>query len=320
MQERYYRYSQYLKGKYGVKTYKLTVNLPLTCPNRDGTLGEGGCIYCGEDGSGQPGAPGEEPVKEQLLQSKDYIADRYGAEKFIAYYQSFTNTYLPLDDLLANLAPALEVDDVVEVALATRPDCINEKYLEEILLLLATGDPPPNLTLELGLQTANYHTLCKINRGHTLAEFIDAVLLGKSFDVEICTHLILNLPGDEKGDAIETAKIVSALGVDTVKLHALYIHKKAPLAEKYRKGQLEMISESEYIDRVIAFLEHLDPQIAVQRLLGRAPHEETLFVNWGRVWSQVQQAIIDEMGRRNTRQGAKFDYLGGKALRVFEED
>lgn len=320
MNDRYYRYSDYLKKKYGVKTYKLTVNLPLTCPNRDGTLSQGGCTYCGEDGSGQPGSPESTPVKAQLLDSKNYIAERYGAEKFIAYFQSFTNTYMPLERLKSHIRPALEVEDVVEVALATRPDCINDHYLGEIRALLDEENPEVNLTLEMGLQTANYHTLRRHNRGHTLAEFIDAVLACNSFGVETCAHLILNLPGDDKEDAVETAKIISALGIDTVKLHALYIHKKASLAEQYQRGELDLISEERYIDRVVAFLEHLDPGIAVQRLLGRAPREETLFVNWGRVWSQIHQAILDEMEERNTRQGSKFDYLGGKALRVFEED
>ena len=310
----YYTYSDFLKNKYGAKTYKLTVNLPLTCPNRDGTLGTGGCAFCGEKASGFVTEDNTKTVYEQLTGIKDFIASRYGAKKFIAYFQSFSNTYLPLDKLIAYINEVHRVKDIVEIALATRPDCINKKYIEGILATVKEK----KLTLEMGLQTVNYRTLTKINRGHTLAEFIDAVLLAKKYNVEISTHLILNLPGDNMNDVIENAKVLSALNIDTVKLHALYIRENSKFGEKYSKGELNIISLSEYVDRVIKFIEYLDPDIAIQRLLGKAPDEKSLFVNWDKDYRKIIQQIKDEMSNRKTHQGKRFNYLHGKALKKFE--
>jgi radical SAM protein (TIGR01212 family) len=315
--DRYYRYSDYLQDKYGVKTYKLPVNLPLTCPNRDGTLSRGGCSYCGEEGASFDTA-GEKTVQERLLELKEPIARKYGAEKFIAYFQNYTNTYLPLGQLKDNVAQALQIEDVVEVALATRPDCINEEYISELQGLITAQTPEVKLTVELGLQTVNYRTLQRINRGHTLAEFIDAVQTVKKYGGEVGTHLILNLPGDDRVDVVESARVVSALGVDTVKLHALYIREGTELADKYREGKLDIISLDEYIERVVAFLEHLDPEIGVQRLLGKAPQEGTLFVNWGYNYSEINNFILEKMEAEDSWQGQKFDYLDGKALRKFD--
>jgi len=314
---RYYKYSSYLKDKYGAKTYKLPVNLILTCPNRDGVLGTGGCSYCGEEGASFEDASNT-PVKEQLLELKDPIANKYNAEQFIAYFQNFTNTYLPLDKLLINIEQALEVDDIVEVALATRPDCISREYAGAISNLVAEEAPDTNINLELGLQSINPHTLENINRRHSLAEFIDAVNIADDYDFDVGAHLILNLPGDKRRDVIESAKLMSALGVDNVKLHALYIREDTELGEQYQTGELEMISLDDYIDRVISFLEYLDPDIGVQRLLGKAPQEGTLFVNWGYNYSEVNNLILKEMENRDSYQGKKFDYLDGKALHEFE--
>lgn len=313
---RYYTYNQHLQDKYGAKTYKLPVNLLLTCPNRDGVLSTGGCAYCGSKGASFEEAS-VTSVKEQLLEIKEPIANKYKAEKFIAYFQNFTNTYLPLEELKDNVAQALEVEGIVELAFATRPDCINKEYLEAMLAVIEQQAPETNLTLELGLQTANYHILKSINRGHTLAEFIDAVLTAREYGVGVGVHLILNLPGDSREDAIENAKLLSALQVDNVKLHALYIREDTRFGELYQQGKLDLISLEEYIERVILFLEHLDPQIAVQRLLGKAPREGSLFVNWGYDYWTVHNRILDELEKRNIEQGQKFDYLQGKALTKF---
>ena len=312
--DKYYRYSNYLKEKYGVKTYKLPINLPMTCPNRDGNLGENGCAFCGEDGAAFEKSNHSDSVTEQLLEVKEYIGDKYNAEKFIAYFQNFTNTYLPLNQLINYVKEALKVDDIVEIALSTRPDCINKTYLNKLDQTVGNT----NLSLELGLQTVNYHTLKDINRKHTLAEFIDAVLSTKTNNIDVGVHLILNLPGDECLDIKECAKILSALKVDTVKLHALYIRENTEFGKRYQNNDLELISLNEYVKRVITFLVYLSPDIAVQRLLGRAPRDKTLFVNWGYGWGEIHQKIINQMDKRNTYQGKKFDYLQGKALRKFE--
>lgn len=315
----YYKYSTYLKEKYGQKTYKLPVNLPLTCPNRDGYIGTGGCSFCGEEGAGFETLPSEFSVREQLRKNREYIGPKYGVELFIAYFQNYSNTYLPLEKLKGYIAEALEFEDIIEICLSTRPDCISHHYLKELTDFIARTRPEINLSLELGLQTVNYHTLDKLNRGHGLAEFIDAVLIAREYQVETGVHLILNLPGDDLLDVKENARILSVLGVDNVKLHALYIREDTELGRLYQEGSVNLIPLNEYIERVITFLEYLSPEIAVQRLLGRAPEEKTLFANWDHSWWKIQEMILREMEKRGSYQGKKYDYAGGKALKRFME-
>jgi len=311
---RYRVYSEFLKQKYGTKVYKLPINLPLTCPNRDGNCGANGCAFCGEKGAGFETLPSALSVREQLVANRDYIAPKYKADKFIAYFQNFSNTYLPLSRFQEYMLAAC-VDDVVGLAIATRPDCINDRYLEVLAEIAAAKKV--DITIELGLQTVNYHTLMKINRGHTLAEFIDAVRRIQRYGFETCAHLILNLPWDEQPDVIENAKLVSALGVDQVKLHALYIVKNTLMADWYLSGKIKLISKEEYIERVVTFLEYLHPDIVIQRLIGRAPAEDTLFANWQTAWWKIRDAIDKTLAERNSYQGRLCDYLNGRAVKRF---
>lgn len=295
-------YSKYLIERFGERVYKLPINLPLTCPNRDGTLGRGGCIFCGEEGGSFEGLSETRSIREQLWENKDYIGKRYKAKKFIPYFQSFTNTYLPLEEFKKNIKEAL-IEDIVGISVSTRPDCIGNKYLDYLAYIGEREDL--EITVELGLQTVNYHTLKKINRGHTLAEFIDAVKRCKKFNIRTCAHLILNLPWDNMDDVIESAKILSALEVEEVKLHALYIVENTVMGDMYKKGEIKLISKEEYQERVIKFLEHLDENIVVQRLIGRAPEEGSLFVNWNESWWKIRDEIVELMLERKTRQGIK---------------
>lgn len=317
--EVYHKYSDFLKEKHGAKTYKLSINLPLTCPNRDGLLDNRGCHYCGEEAAGFESEPSES-IRDQMLDLKDHISDRYNAEKFIAYFQNFTTTYQPLSQLQDYVKKALTVEEVVEVVLSTRPDCVSDEYLQGVKQVVNSSNDKIDLSLELGLQSVNYHTLKKANRRHTLAHFIDAVKTAKNWGFEVGAHLILNLPGDNIVDVKENARILSALEIDTVKLHALYLREGTEFARLFQEGELEIISQEKYIDRVITFLEFLDPQIAVQRLLGRAPDEGSVFVNWGQDNYQIHQQIIRQMKKRNTCQGRKFNYLQGSCLQKFAEE
>lgn len=313
-------YAEYLHEKYGSKVYKLPINLPGTCPNRDGTVGVGGCIFCDEEGAGFECLPNTISVKEQLEENKAFFSKRFKAQKFIAYFQSFTNTYFPLEYFKSYIQEAVQVEDLVEIAISTRPDCINEEYLA---FLQETQDAIRNeggsldISIELGLQTVNYHTLRSINRGHTLAEFIDAVTRIKKYGFSICVHLILNLPGDDNLDTVENAKILSALKVDYVKLHSLYIVKDTVLGKMYEKNDLKLISLQEYVDRVILFLEHLSPDMVIQRLVGKGPQGSVLFSNWNTSWWKIKNMIEAKMAREGAFQGKRFDYLNGKALKPF---
>ena len=313
---RYKAYSEYLKEKYGEKVYKLPVNLPITCPNKDGSAGYGGCIYCGEVGAAFENLPCSMPVEEQIRENMDFIGKKYKANKFIAYFQNFTNTYMPYEEFCDYITSAKK-DKIVEIAISTRPDCINDRYME--FLKKFSQENGINISIELGLQSVNYKTLKKINRGHTLAEFIDAVQIVHKYGFEVCAHLILNLPWDDMDDVVECAKILSSLKDDQVKLHSLYIVKNTPMADMYINGEFDMGTYEDYIDRVVTFLEHLSPDVAIQRLIGRAREEHTVFANYGTSWWKIKDAIDARLEALDTRQGSKCDYLGGKCLKKFEK-
>lgn len=312
--KRYRAISAFLKEKYGEKVYKLPVALPLTCPNRDGSAGVGGCVFCGEIGAGYENLPASMTVQEQLVKNIAHIAPKYKAYKYIPYYQNFSNTYLEPERFKKYMEAGC-IDSTVGLAIATRPDCINDTYLEILKGIKETYGV--DIYLEYGLQSVNYHTLEKINRGHGMAEFIDAVLRTKRYGFSVCAHMIVNLPWDTMTDTIEGARILTALGVDQVKLHALYIVKNTLMAKWYEEKQFELISADEYIERVIAFLRHLDKDIVLQRLVGRAPEENTLFTNWSMGWWRIQEEIERRMDERDVRQGDLCNYLNGSAVRKF---
>lgn len=311
----YNTFSEYLINRYGEKTYKLPVALPVSCPNRDGSCGIDGCTFCGEIGTGYENLPADMTVTEQIVANKAHIVPKYKATKFIPYLQNFSNTYMPLDRFTAYFEEAAKAEGVVAVYIATRPDCIRDDYLQSMQDIAKKYRI--DICVELGLQTVNYHTLDKINRGHSLAEFIDAILRVKKYGLQTCAHLILNLPWDTDRDAIEAAHIMSALQLDQVKLHALYIVKGTVMAEQYEKGELELIGRDEYQKRVILFLRHLSPNIVLQRVIGRAPAENTLFSNWSTGWFKIRDGIIRQMEEQGFKQGDCCDYLNGAALKKF---
>ena len=292
----------------------MPVALPLTCPNRDGSAGVGGCVFCGEIGAGYENLPASMTVQEQLVKNIAHIAPKYKAYKYIPYYQNFSNTYLEPERFKEYMEAGC-IDSTVGLAIATRPDCINDTYLEILKGIKETYGV--DIYLEYGLQSVNYHTLEKINRGHGMAEFIDAVLRTKRYGFSVCAHMIVNLPWDTMTDTIEGARILTALGVDQVKLHALYIVKNTLMAKWYEEKQFELISADEYIERVIAFLRLLDKNIVLQRLVGRAPEENTLFTNWSMGWWRIQEEIERRMDERDVRQGDLCNYLNGSAVRKF---
>lgn len=314
--KRYRVISKFYKEKYGEKVYKLPVALPLTCPNRDGSAGVGGCVFCGEIGAGYENRPAWMTVGQQLEENIAHIGPKYKANKFIPYYQNFSNTYLPLEDFKAYMEAGC-LDSVVGLAIATRPDCISDAYLD-VLKEIETSYGK-DIYIELGLQTVNYKTLEKINRGHTMAELIDAVLRIKRYGFNVTVHMILNLPWDTMEDTIEGAKTLSALGVDQVKLHALYLVKNTLMAKWYQEGQFQLISAEEYVDRVIAFLRYLHPDIVLQRLVGRAPEDNTIFTNWSMGWWRVQDLIDQKMIDNDWHQGDLCNYLNGRAVRKFTD-
>lgn len=297
---RIYFYSDYLKEKYGEKVYKLPVNVAGTCPNRDGRISQGGCIYCADVGAGYDALSHTFSVRSQLEQNKRYIGENYKTKKFIAYFQNYTGTYLKKETFRENLRQA-GMENIVEISVSTRPDCLAEPYLE---IMREIGEELKiQMSVELGLQTANWHTLAKINRGHGLAEFVRAVLRCKQYGFAVCAHVILNLPWDAREDVCETARILSALEVEGVKLHSLNILKNTVLAQMYANGEIKAPNREEYVERVILFLQNLSPKVAVHRLIGRAPKEISVVENFNASWRSVYNEIVSEMEKRDCYQG-----------------
>ena len=300
----YRRYSDFLREKFGEKVYKLPVKLDLTCPNRDGTCGVGGCIFCGEEGGSFENNFGS--VRDQLLKSKELIKNKYKANKYIAYFQNFTNTYMPFEDFKKVIEESL-IEGVVGISISTRPDYLPKRHLDYLEEL----NKNYFVTVEIGLQTPNYHSLKKLNRGHGLSEFIDAALKLKKRNLNVCTHIIIGLPWDDDLDILECAKILNVLGIDEVKIHALYILKDTALGKMYERGEIETISLDDYKKKVILFLRNLKDDIIVERIIGRAPYENSLFCNWNTSWWKIRDDIINVMHENGYTQG---DLVKGEIL------
>ncbi len=307
----YNKYSEYLKKHYKAKVYKLPVNLPITCPNR---LGGKGCTFCSDLGTGFEAMSSTVSVKEQLLKTREFIQKKYKAEKFIAYFQNYTNTFMPIEQFAIYMNEAASVDGIVEISVSTRPDCVNNKYLE--VLHSISESYGVAITIELGLQSSNYHTLDKINRGHGLAEYIDACMRIKSYGFFLCTHVILNLPYDTQIDVIETSKIVSIMKNDLVKIHSLYIAKDTCMANEYLHGDFQICSKEEYFERLRLFIEHLEPSIVIERLFSRIPEKDALFSNWQTSWWKLHDEFMEHMSTHGSFQGKKYFYTNGSALKL----
>lgn len=296
----YRPYAAYLKETYKEKVYKLPVNLNATCPNRDGTKGTGGCIFCGAAGSGSELLSADLSVSAQLSKNSAYIARRYKAKKFIAYFQSFSNTYLPEPRFEAAMEEAARFENVVELAISTRPDCVRPETLE---FLTALGrERGVKITIELGLQSANEKTLKILNRGHTLDDYFECAARIKEAGLLLCTHFITDLPWDSPDDVVASARAANRAGSDSVKCHALYVEKGTRLEKLYRAG-LALCSKEAYTERTIAFLEHLNPQTVIGRLIGRVPEADSVTANWNESWWKVRDEMLEKMRKEGRYQG-----------------
>lgn len=306
MSSPYYSISEYYKDTYGEKVYKLPIKLSLTCPNRDGAACYGGCIFCSESGGSFENLPSYLTVEEQLEENKSYIGSRYKAKKFIAYFQNFTNTYMSLDEF-KEIIKACNKDYIVAVSISTRSDSVTEDKL--IFLNEWSKETGKDIIFELGLQTANYKTLEILNRGEDFADFIYACNLINKYNFRICTHVILSLPWDDIKDVRQTAKIINALGVKEVKVHSLFVIKDTKLYQMYKNNEFTMPSKQEYEENVIEFLRLIKKDVAVQRLVGRAPQEETAFCNWDTSWWAIRDEIVEIMNNNGFVQGDKSERI-----------
>lgn len=299
---RYNDFNGYLRKRFGCRVQKITIDAGFSCPNRDGTLSFGGCIFCDGMGSGTGAARRSESIKGQIQQAKVRLAGRYKAEKFIAYFQAFTNTYAPCDILRKRYNEALVDSGIVGLTIGTRPDCVDEARLNLIQEYTATH----MVWIEYGLQSIHNRTLEKINRGHTFEDFVQAVRMTQGRNVLICAHVILGLPGESREDILDTATALADLGIDGIKIHSLYILKGTPLARLFQEGNCAVLDQETYVDWVAAFIERLSPNIIVQRLTGDPDPSVLLSPGWSLNKQQTLSLINNTLEARETWQGKLF--------------
>ena len=282
---------------------KIPIDAGFGCPNRNGTISDKGCIYCDSRGSGT-GALIERgiPVKEQVRMGRDYLSKRYKAKKFIVYFQAFTNTYAPVYRLREIYEQPLCFDDIVGISIGTRPDCVDEEKLK----LIASYRDRYMVWVEYGLQSAHDETLKRINRGHNVRCFEEAVHMTERFGIRVCAHVILGLPGENRDMMLETARYISSLPVHGVKIHMLYVVEGAPLSEMYKKGEFRSLSMEEYVEMVVDFLELLRPDIVIQRLTGDPLKRELIAPLWATEKRKVLNTIQKRLEQRDTWQGRSY--------------
>lgn len=299
MAKRYNDFNTYLRDIFGCRVQKITIDAGFSCPNRDGKITTGGCIYCNDRGSGSGARARGLSITEQIVQGKEALAKRYKAKKFIAYFQAFSNTYAPIDRLKSLYEEALAVDDVVGLSIGTRPDCVDEP----ILALLQQYGINTLVWIEYGLQSAHDATLALINRGHDFKCFAQAVDATRNRGIKICAHVILGLPHENKEHMLATADAIAGLGIDGIKLHLLYIIKGTRLADLYGQGAYKCLEQQEYVDLVCDFLERIPPDMVVQRLTGDPHPQELVAPLWSLKKTETIALIQATMDARDSWQG-----------------
>jgi len=301
---RYYSFNQFLKEKFGERVQKVTLDAGFGCPNRDGTKGWGGCIYCDKFGSGSGAKEKHPDIRAQALAGMDYLTKRYKAHKFITYFQSFSNTYAPVESLRCLYEEVIQLPNVVGIAVGTRPDCLTKEALE----LLAGYVPQKMVWLELGLQSAHDETLRLINRGHTYQEFLEGYQLARKYPLFICLHVIIGLPEENREHVLDTAREVARIKPDGIKIHSLYINHDTALEKMYREKKIAPLRQKEFVDLTCDFLELLPPNVVIQRLTGDPNPKELVAPEWTLRKNQTLQLIQKELVKRNSRQGKNLSF------------
>jgi uncharacterized protein len=297
--KRYRDYNSYLRSLFGCRVQKITVDAGFTCPNRDGTHGRGGCLYCNARGSGTGAAARGETVTAQLEAGKAFMRDRYKAHRFLAYFQAFSNTYAPAPQLLAVYEEALAVPDVVGLTIGTRPDCVSDEVLDHLAELAKTR----LIWLEYGLQSAHDVTLVLIKRGHDVAAFEDAVRRTRRRNLPVCVHVILGLPGESRDAMLSTARFLATRDIQAVKIHLLYVVKGTPLAEWYQQGEYQCLSRAQYVALLADFLSLLPESMIIQRLISDPHPEELVAPLWALEKRRNLQAIHAYLEEHDVFQG-----------------
>lgn len=282
--------SDHLKDKLGEKTVKLSVNAGFTCPNRDGKISTGGCIFCSGSGSGDFAPSAENSIARQLEISREKLSAKWPEAKYIAYFQAFTNTYAPVEELERKYNEALNCKDISGIAIATRPDCIDD----DIVDLLDRLNKKTYLWVEFGLQTSNELTASLINRGYKNEVYLESMRKLKEKNIETVTHIILGLPGETRQDMLNSVKFAADAGTDGIKLQLLHIIRGTKLHQMYIENPFHIMSKDEYTDTVIDMIEHMPKNIVIHRLTGDGNRNELVEPSW----SMDKRGVLNEIHRK----------------------
>lgn len=299
MDKRYNDLNSYFRSIFGCRVQKITIDAGLSCPNRDGKISTGGCIYCNTRGSGTGAHAKGYSVTDQILAGKEALSKRYKAKKFIAYFQSFSNTYAPIDGLKRLYEEALSIEGVVGLSIGTRPDCVDEPVLK----LIESYAKTHLIWIEYGLQSIHDKSLALMNRGHDFQCFMAAVEATLNRGINICAHVILGLPGEKRSDMLETAKAIATMGIDGIKIHLLYVVKGTKLEKLYRQGSYKCLQQQQYVDLVCDFLERIPKDMVIQRLTGDPHLEELVAPRWSVKKAQTLALIKETLVNRDSWQG-----------------
>lgn len=297
--KRYHTYNYYLRHKFGKKVYKVSLNTDLGCPNRDGSKGTGGCLFCSAKKSGDfAGDPGED-ILAQYNEIKEKMSRKWPEGLCIPYFQAGSNTYGDTETLRKMFYTALSFENAAGLSIATRADCIDEEKAE----LLRELSEKTFLTVELGVQTVHDETALKMNRCHTFADFMKGFELLRERNINVCAHIIDGLPGENREMMTETARVMGSLGLHSIKIHLLHVLKGTPLAEMYLRGEFCALELDEYVNIVCDQLEVLPPETVIQRVTGDGARSELIAPLWSLKKRSVMNEIDKELGRRNSYQG-----------------
>jgi radical SAM protein (TIGR01212 family) len=296
---RYNSYGRFLKEQFGRRVYKVSVDGGFSCPNRDGTIAVGGCTYCNNESFRPRSASRLKPVLEQVREGIEFFRRRNNAEKFIIYFQPFTNTHAPLEKLIPLYETALSHPDVVGISIGTRPDCIDEDKISWLEKAASTHF----VTLEYGLQSIYDTTLARIHRGHNFQCWLEAMQRTRGRGIWLCAHLILGFPWETREEMLREAEVISDQGLNFLKLHHLHVVHNTALEDEYHAKPFPLLGLEEYADLVADFLERLSPDIFVERLFGTAPKDQLIGPMWEKSKAEIQRTIEAKLVTRNTWQG-----------------
>jgi hypothetical protein len=305
--KRYYDLKSFWTNRFGCRVHKLPIDAGFTCPNRDGAVSTGGCIYCDGRGSRLRQTGPLPSVSEQLRRGKEYYAKHRQAKKYIAYFQTFTNTYGPIDTLKNLYDEALACEDVIGLSVGTRPDCVPD----DVIGLLKHYTDRFHVWLELGLQSIHDKTLRFINRGHSLDVFLDSVQRVSGKGMHICVHIIVGLPGETHDDIIETSKVLANLPIDGIKIHALLALKGTKMGHLFERGEISLMEKDDYVHTVCDILEILPPAMVIQRLTADGYRDIFLGPSWAVNKMAVLNAIDGELEKRGSFQGMRYTLWEG---------